>query len=280
MSPNDHRRTFSSDMKRFFTALGVLPISVVAPLLLQAQNLVVLLRRPGSTPHRRASPPPLHVDPDVVRVPLAALGGAAARDPERDLLPVVAELLDQLQQQPVLLRRPRALRLTPPRRPHLLNARPQHLLVPLHALRVVAPGHVCRSLAPRAPTLRDLHPVVAELLHRLQQQSVLLLRPPPARLRRLHVGSTPHARAAVPRARGDQLAVHHRRQLHRVLAAAPPALRLTPRRGAYRTLLAVGAGCAGVEAAGERVARRGAPVLRGVERGGLQLRGLQGLLLL
>lgn len=28
MSPNDHRRTFSSDMKRFFTALGVLPISV------------------------------------------------------------------------------------------------------------------------------------------------------------------------------------------------------------------------------------------------------------
>lgn len=28
MSPNDNRRTFSSDMKRFFTSLGVLPISV------------------------------------------------------------------------------------------------------------------------------------------------------------------------------------------------------------------------------------------------------------
>lgn len=28
MSPNDHRRTFSSDLKRFFTALAVLPISV------------------------------------------------------------------------------------------------------------------------------------------------------------------------------------------------------------------------------------------------------------
>lgn len=200
---------------------------LVSPLLLQLQNQIILLLRPIANRHLRAFPLPLfQIRTDVVVIPLAALAGTAPRDVLRDLLPIRSVLLHQHQQHVVLVLRPRALHLDATHHPHFSNARLQHLLVALHALRVVAGFHHYVSPSSLTPTLRHFHPVLcAHLLHRRLQLLVLLLRPLPHGARRLHVGST-RGRTTTPlHLAHDQLPVHLGGQHLHVLGVAAPGLR-------------------------------------------------------
>lgn len=200
---------------------------LVSPLLLQLQNQIILLLRPIANHHLRSfTLPLLQIRTNVVVIPLAALAGTAPRDVLRDLLPVRSVLLHQHQQHVVLVLRPRALHLDTTHRPHFPNARLQHLLVALHALRVVAGLHHYFSPSSLTPTLRHLHPVLgAHFLHRRLQLLVLLLRPLPYRARRLHVGSTRGRIAACLHLAHNQLPVHLGGQHLHVLGVAAPGLR-------------------------------------------------------
>ena len=154
---------FISVLCRLFTSFAVRPLfsaclarpphpylrdrrPLVLPLRLQLQDHVVFLWRPVSLPH---------VGSDVVRIPLATLAVAASRNVLRHRIPVVlAELCHAPQQRLVLLATPVSLP----------DPRPQHLLVPLHALRVVAVRHHFSSRFLPSPTLAHRHPVA--LAHR------------------------------------------------------------------------------------------------------------------